>query len=431
MPHMLVLEHVSPATRLLEKRRQMFEVQEVLDAQKAGFDRKEDIFKRQEDSLKKKDLDLQESLIKFSKFLQENDSKISRAEKKGRAEIALRQQKEAEIAELEQALDDLKKKFDTVNEVVEKHLKYQRYLEAVVEEDSDLQEVGELLNRHATLIATNCDLKQQQRANNEEMERVRADMTAFAKRRNDEILSKSNEVAVLKRRLEALQLQAAGHEVSKNAALASTSRNTLEYGQARAPPLRCPAACATTTGAWHATRARCASRAWQTRRRCLCCRHSSCAPARAGHHLDREPLPPREGELEDQPRGRGEPAAAARVDRQLCRRLLAHAAHVQAADEHLSQLLRGCCPGCTLGCWHCATWPKGQVAVDAPAHHAFAVPSGHICTPGLALDTKPHCATAQTSMYSCIATRSSRLTVQRCASFFLPKRLPFSASMMQ
>ena len=36
--------------------------------------------------MKKKDLDLQESLIRFSKFLQENDSKRARAEKKAAAE---------------------------------------------------------------------------------------------------------------------------------------------------------------------------------------------------------------------------------------------------------------------------------------------------------------------------------------------------------
>ena len=40
LPQTLVLDHVSPATRLLEKRRQMFEVQEALEAQKAEFNRK-------------------------------------------------------------------------------------------------------------------------------------------------------------------------------------------------------------------------------------------------------------------------------------------------------------------------------------------------------------------------------------------------------
>lgn len=35
-----MLEHVSPATRLLEKRRQMFEVQEALEQQKQEYARK-------------------------------------------------------------------------------------------------------------------------------------------------------------------------------------------------------------------------------------------------------------------------------------------------------------------------------------------------------------------------------------------------------
>jgi hypothetical protein len=62
--------------------RPSFAVQESLEAQKQEFTRKEEGFKRREETLKKKDLDLQESLIRFSKFLQENDSKRTRAEKK-------------------------------------------------------------------------------------------------------------------------------------------------------------------------------------------------------------------------------------------------------------------------------------------------------------------------------------------------------------
>lgn len=38
-PHNFLLDHVSPATRLLEKRRQMFEIQEALEAQKEEFSR--------------------------------------------------------------------------------------------------------------------------------------------------------------------------------------------------------------------------------------------------------------------------------------------------------------------------------------------------------------------------------------------------------
>lgn len=231
MPHMLVLEHVSPATRLLEKRRQMFEVQEVLEQQKSVFQRKEEVFKRQEDSLKKKDLDLQESLIKFSKFLQENDSKISRAEKKGKEEIALRMQKEAEIRELQASLEQLKDKCDEVNNSIAQDVKYQRYLEAVVEANSDLPDITDILNRHATLMATNSDLKKQQNDHTENMERVRKEMQEFTKQRSDEILNRNNHTARLKKRLEALKLLVADEEAIKDSAMQVASQNTLEYGQ--------------------------------------------------------------------------------------------------------------------------------------------------------------------------------------------------------
>ena len=73
LPETLVIDHVSAATRLLEKRRQMFEVQEALNSQKEEFTRREDAFRRREEALRRRDLELQESLIKFNRFLQENE----------------------------------------------------------------------------------------------------------------------------------------------------------------------------------------------------------------------------------------------------------------------------------------------------------------------------------------------------------------------
>lgn len=97
LPQTLVMDHVSPATRLLEKRRQMFEVQEALNSQNEEFSRREDAFRRREEGLRRKDLELQESLIKFNKFLQENESKKNRALKRAADERKQRDLKEAEI----------------------------------------------------------------------------------------------------------------------------------------------------------------------------------------------------------------------------------------------------------------------------------------------------------------------------------------------
>ena len=60
----------------------------------------EEVFKRREEGLKKKDLELQESLIRFSKFLQENDAKRMHALKKALDEKKTREEKEREIEQL-------------------------------------------------------------------------------------------------------------------------------------------------------------------------------------------------------------------------------------------------------------------------------------------------------------------------------------------
>lgn len=88
--------------------------------------RKEEGFKKREKGLKKKDLELQESLIKFSKFLQENDAKRNRAEKKAIDERRLRTVKEGDIVMLKELLGELQAEKESTSTVVEKNMRYQK-----------------------------------------------------------------------------------------------------------------------------------------------------------------------------------------------------------------------------------------------------------------------------------------------------------------
>ena len=83
----------------------------------------EEVFKRREEALKLKDLELQESLIRFSKFLQENDSKRARAEKKAADEIKARLQKEKEIEQLTEVLEELRNEKERVYMVQEQNMR--------------------------------------------------------------------------------------------------------------------------------------------------------------------------------------------------------------------------------------------------------------------------------------------------------------------
>lgn len=83
----------------------------------------EEVFRKREEALKQRDLELQESLIRFSKFLQENDSKRARAEKKAADEARARLAKEAEITKLTEEMDALTSEKERVDSVVDRRMR--------------------------------------------------------------------------------------------------------------------------------------------------------------------------------------------------------------------------------------------------------------------------------------------------------------------
>lgn len=203
VPQTLMMDHITPATRLLEKRRQMFEVQEALNSQNEEFSRREDAFRRREEGLRRKDIELQESLIKFNKFLQENESKRNRALKRAADERKQREQKEIEIRRLEQQLNERMVEEQNLKAEVEKNMKYQLYLESVVMHLSkDFPEISDVLNRYKTLKDVNIYLNEKQLADDKLNESTQRDFLSFRKENENEILNFGNEVAELQVRLE-------------------------------------------------------------------------------------------------------------------------------------------------------------------------------------------------------------------------------------
>ena len=71
------LDTVSPATRLLDKRRKMYENQEAYIAKKKQFTQAEFEFQTREAELREEDHKLQQSLIQYATFL-DNNAKVMR-----------------------------------------------------------------------------------------------------------------------------------------------------------------------------------------------------------------------------------------------------------------------------------------------------------------------------------------------------------------
>jgi len=231
LPQQLTLDHVSPATRLLEKRRHMFEVQEALDAQKEEFQRREATFKRREEMLKKKDLELQESLIKFNKFLQENDSKRNRAEKKQLDEKKQKQLKETEIIRLHGEVEKQKAKRAQMMEEVKKMSQYQGYLDGVLEVEEEYPEIADLLARHETLSAAKDDLVRRQEKAAEQNERERKELQEFMQVQTDKILNYNNQIADLQQESEKAAELVLEIQYDADRQVQTVAERTLQLGQ--------------------------------------------------------------------------------------------------------------------------------------------------------------------------------------------------------
>ena len=225
--------HLTPATRLLEKRREMVEVQQSLSAQKDEFSLKMESLRQRRDELERKEYQLKESLLKFDKFLKENDSKRARADKKASDERQYKESKIREIIKLKEELRDLKGSRQKQITVLQKHISYQQYLERVLEIAEEFSEIRDAIARYDTLVATNEDLLETQRNNQDENERLRTHLLKYTEDKNNEVLNYNNQLATMQTQLEEAQSKAFKWETQWNHILNSAAKKTLLLGQVK------------------------------------------------------------------------------------------------------------------------------------------------------------------------------------------------------
>jgi chromosome segregation ATPase len=224
-------EYLTPATRLLEKRREMQEIESALSSQKEEFQLKMEALHQRREELNKKEYQLKESLLRFDKFLKENDSKRARADVKTGMERSAKEEKMREMLRLIQEHEDLKKSRAHQKVVLTHHVIFQDYLDTVLEKTDEFGEIREFLARHDTLTQTNTDLVERQLKNVEEIEHHKGRLVKFTEEKNNEILSYNNALASLQRELDDSQSRTRTVEVRWNNILNTTAKKTLLLGQ--------------------------------------------------------------------------------------------------------------------------------------------------------------------------------------------------------
>ncbi|KAK1159917.1 hypothetical protein AOXY_G21371 [Acipenser oxyrinchus oxyrinchus] len=224
-------EYLTPATQLLEKRREMSEVEQALAAQKEEFQMKMESLQQRREELERKEEQLKESLLKFNKFLKENDSKRSRAVKKACDAREMARQKDRDMERLGEEIAVLEAKKERLQRKVEKNAIFWKYLEKVSKKSEKLQEIREMIGRFDTLISTREQLLRKASDNQEKLESQRLELHHFTEDKSTQVLYYNNELAALQGCLDQACSNAVKWESKWNHIQNTAAKKTLLLGQ--------------------------------------------------------------------------------------------------------------------------------------------------------------------------------------------------------
>jgi len=141
----------SQSTLLLRKRKEMREVDISLDLMKKDYKKRMDECEERRLLFEGKQAKMREQVLKFEKFIQENDAKRLRAETKSKYERQLFADKCKEMSTLKMKIDEMEQ--TRVELVIELEVKrrYRSYLLQTIDVGEGYEEVPELLSRYYTL----------------------------------------------------------------------------------------------------------------------------------------------------------------------------------------------------------------------------------------------------------------------------------------
>jgi DNA repair exonuclease SbcCD ATPase subunit len=228
----LQVDTVSPATRLLEKRRWLYDVQDRFDQSLEEEKRKEEMFKTREAELRNRDLATQEKLIQFNKTLQDNEAKRERAEARLREELKQIEAKNSRKKAQMERLNELSEKSRKLNSHMTEMQRYGQFLEQVKEKNpEEFSDINDILSLHDKLTNALVSLQNTQRNLEEEKQRLRTLRDNIEKKKKDEVLELNIEIANLTKQYDTIEQRR--QELTKRVDTSSqaATEKTLELGQ--------------------------------------------------------------------------------------------------------------------------------------------------------------------------------------------------------
>ncbi|XP_037079391.1 coiled-coil domain-containing protein 42 homolog [Pollicipes pollicipes] len=225
--------HLAAATRLLARKQELSEVEGALGRRKTWYQLRMQEISDERAILEEREKGLKTSLLKFDKFLKENDSKRHRALKKVEEEQGLQLSKDREIAKLTEDLQELNEFKGLTQETVDRNKLFQDFMEKAVEATEEYEEVHDVMNRYDILSVTKEYLMRREQGNQDLVEDAKLELIQYSEDRNTEILGLNNRLSELQSRYDKAQQAVITWENTWTRIKNTAAKKTLLLGQVK------------------------------------------------------------------------------------------------------------------------------------------------------------------------------------------------------
>ncbi|XP_056149746.1 coiled-coil domain-containing protein 42 homolog [Lampris incognitus] len=192
---------VTGAMPLLEKWKEVIEVDKELKARRKEFELRRGSLRQYRDEILMREEKLKESLLHFDRFLQENDAKRGRGAKKAEKEREIVLQREAEIERLKRECTVLEQRRQKLQRKVQRNTRYWNFLEQVFK-IAKFEEVCELLGRFETLLITREQLRLRESEVQQQADSQRGALQRYTDQQSCLLLQKNNLLSQLQTKLD-------------------------------------------------------------------------------------------------------------------------------------------------------------------------------------------------------------------------------------
>ncbi|KAK7164303.1 hypothetical protein R3I94_002878 [Phoxinus phoxinus] len=217
--------------QLLEVREECASVTRKLEAQKEEMQMKRESLRERDENMKKEEEKLKKSILKYNKFLQENDARRLRAIKKAEAERAQIRLKELEIQKLKTENDALQARKELLGERVGKAICYHEFLERAAKMSGKFENIGQVIDRLQALRSIHKELLENQTALEKERERTKRELTQYINKQRTVLLHCNNQLHQQQTQLDSMRLEAYKWELKLKHFHSTAAKEILYFAQ--------------------------------------------------------------------------------------------------------------------------------------------------------------------------------------------------------